>query len=728
MDSYCFVTNIILNINNNKMKLFVSILFLFFYSTSFSQTYNIEQQEAIDLYSRVINDPNSSDTALVSAYVNLSNIIYISNVDTIIPLCRKAEKIANKRLKQNPDTEERLSLLESLATAYNNIGYYIDNYQNKTDTALLYYEESLEIQKIIKDTSGMATSVNNIGEIYRIQSNIPLALKYHHKSLKLRTAINHEEGMAQSLHNIALIHKQQGDYKLALKYNLNSLKIRKKTNDIVGLATSLNNIGTIHRDMNNHDLALDYFNQSFSIRKNHGDKRGMSNSLNNIGAIYSHKNKFDLALSYHKRALKIEEELKRELGIAKSLFLISSTEYKLGNINEADLLSKRALAISQKLGIPNEIENAADIRYQINLKKENWEEALKMRNLQFLMKDSMENEAAFKAAASEQAKYEYEKTLAISEKEHEKKLAIEQEAKAKQKIIIIAIAICLGLLAIFLFFVFNRLKVTRKQKKVIELAHVELEYKNQEITSSINYAKRIQKAILPPAKIVKEYLRESFIIYQPKDIVAGDFYWMEQSKNITLFAAADCTGHGVPGAMVSVICNNGLNRSVREYNLTDPGEILNKTREIVIQEFEKSEEEVKDGMDIALCSLENINDKWQLNYAGANNPLWIIRNSELIETKANKQPIGKFDNPTPYTTHSLELKKDDAIYIFSDGFVDQFGGPKGKKLKSRAFRELLLSVQSKNMESQKEIINTFFSKWKGHHEQIDDVCIIGVKI
>lgn len=710
------------------MKLFVNILILLFYSTAFSQTYNKEQQEAIDAYSKVINNPESSDTALVSAYVNLSNIIYISNVDTIIPLCKKAEIIAKKRLQQNPETKERLSLLESLATAYNNIGYYIDNYQNKTDTALRYYEESLEIQKIIKDSLGMATSVNNIGEIYRIQSNIPLALKFHHKSLKLRTAINHREGMAQSLHNIALIHKQQGDYKLALKYNLNSLKIKKKINDNVGLATTLNNIGTIHREMNNHDLALDYFNQSFSIRKNHGDKRGMSNSLNNIGAIYSFKNNLDLALSYHRRALKIEEELKRDLGIAKSLFLISSTEYKLGNINEANLLSKRALAISQKLGIPNEIENAAEIRYRINLKKGNWEEALKMRNLQFLMKDSMENESAIKAAASEQAKYEYEKTLAISEKEHEKKIAIEQEAKAKQKIIIIAIAICLGLVALFLFFVFNRLKITRKQKKVIELAHIELEEKNQEITSSINYARRIQKAILPPAKIVKEYFRESFIIYQPKDIVAGDFYWMEQRKNTTLFAAADCTGHGVPGAMVSVICNNGLNRSVREYNLIDPGEILNRTREIVIQEFEKSEEEVKDGMDIALCSLENKNDEWELKYAGANNPLWVIRKNDLIEIKANKQPIGKFDNPLPYTTHKMKLEKDDSIYIFSDGFVDQFGGPKGKKFKARAFKELLLQISDKPSAKQKEIIEDRFIEWKGSLEQIDDICIIGIKI
>ena len=260
-------------------------------------------------------------------------------------------------------------------------------------------------------------------------------------------------------------------------------------------------------------------------------------------------------------------------------------------------------------------------------------------------------------------------------------------------------------------------KLIEKQKEVVEEAH-------KEITDSIAYAKRIQSAILPSARIVKEYLKESFILYKPKDVVAGDFYWMEPLKEGVLFAAADCTGHGVPGAMVSVVCNNALNRSVREYGLTDPGVILDKTREIVIHEFEKAEEEVKDGMDIALCLLNGN----KLKYAGANNPLWIIRTGEIIETKANKQPIGNFDNLLPYTTHTFNLEKGDAIYIFSDGYVDQFGGVKGKKFKAKPFRLLLLSIQDKPMEQQRLLIDEAFENWKGNLEQIDDVCVIGVKI
>ena len=281
----------------------------------------------------------------------------------------------------------------------------------------------------------------------------------------------------------------------------------------------------------------------------------------------------------------------------------------------------------------------------------------------------------------------------------------------------------------------RRISVLKKRQKELENTVKErtqeirlqkdlIENKNEEILDSINYAKRIQMAILPSKKIVKDILPNSFILYKPKDIVAGDFYWIEPYKEKILVAAADCTGHGVPGAMVSVICNNGLNRSVREFGITEPGKILDKTRELVIQEFEKSEEEVKDGMDIALCSISGS----ELKYAGAHNPLWIIRNGELLETKANKQPIGDFDEPTPYTTHTIELEKGDSIYIFSDGYADQFGGPRGKKMKTAQFKSKLLTIQDKSIEEQKTLLDDFFEEWKGKLEQLDDVCVIGIKV
>ncbi len=263
----------------------------------------------------------------------------------------------------------------------------------------------------------------------------------------------------------------------------------------------------------------------------------------------------------------------------------------------------------------------------------------------------------------------------------------------------------------------------KETQRALEESKLIIEQKNESILASINYAKRIQKAILPPAKMVNAYMKNSFILYKPKDVVAGDFYWMEKIEDTLLFAAADCTGHGVPGAMVSVVCNNALNRAVREFRLLNPGYILDKAREIVLQEFERSEDEVKDGMDIALCSIQ---DSF-LSYSGAHNPLWLIRNGELRELEADRQPIGNFIKPTPFKTHQLELKKKDVIYIFSDGYVDQFGGPDGKKFKKKQLKKLLTSIHSKPMEEQKELLEARFEEWRGELSQIDDVCVIGYR-
>jgi serine phosphatase RsbU (regulator of sigma subunit) len=279
------------------------------------------------------------------------------------------------------------------------------------------------------------------------------------------------------------------------------------------------------------------------------------------------------------------------------------------------------------------------------------------------------------------------------------------------------------LASIYTMILLVNLRKFSAEKQVISYAN-EVKEKNIEILDSIAYAKRIQSAILPSSKLIEDHLKDSFVFYKPKDIVAGDFYWLETKGNKVIFAVADCTGHGVPGAMISVICNNGLNRSVREYNLSNPGEILDKTRELIIGEFEKSEDDVKDGMDIALCTLENN----QLQYAGAHNPLWVVRKDEIIELKANKQPVGKFDNLQPYTTHTLDLEIGDTLYLFTDGFHDQFGGKLGKKYKSVKFKSFLLSIQSLSMAAQLEKLDQEFESWKGELEQIDDVCVFGVRI
>jgi serine phosphatase RsbU (regulator of sigma subunit) len=310
----------------------------------------------------------------------------------------------------------------------------------------------------------------------------------------------------------------------------------------------------------------------------------------------------------------------------------------------------------------------------------------------------------------------------------------------------------------------------QQQKHVVE-------EKNKEITDSITYAKRLQNAILPPLNFISKHLPESFVVYKPKDIVAGDFYWCETiassafgvesghsgfssgtttnatgneqgtkrselhsekagsvalnelttpNSELIFIAAADCTGHGVPGAMVSVVCSNALNRSVKEFGITDPGKILDKTRELVLETFARSESEVKDGMDISLLCIDNKNKK--VSWSGANNPLWYIHEGKLEEIKPDKQPIGKTDYAKPFTTHEITYKEGTIFYLFTDGLSDQFGGEKGKKLKHKQVKETLLENEKLSLSQQSEKLIKKFDGWKGSLEQVDDVCMIGIRV
>jgi len=270
-------------------------------------------------------------------------------------------------------------------------------------------------------------------------------------------------------------------------------------------------------------------------------------------------------------------------------------------------------------------------------------------------------------------------------------------------------------------------KLERQVKeRTQEIAHKNdlLSEQNKEIINSINYAKRLQDAILPSDKVLVHLFKDSSILYLPKDIVSGDFYWIEETDECIFFAVADCTGHGVPGAMVSVLGHNSLNRCIKEYNLSDPGKILDSVTELVIKTLSKQGMKVNDGMDIALCAWDKKN---QLYFAGAYNPIYLIRNKELIEYKADKQPIGRYDNSKPFTTKTITLEKGDSLYLFSDGYADQFGGPKGKKLKYANFKKYLLELNNLSSIKIKESLHQRFKEWRADEEQIDDVCLMNVK-
>ena len=562
------------------------------------------------------------------------------------------------------------------------------------------YFKALDAYKQNDDSTRIALIYTSIGNVYEKLGDNETALKNHRLSEKWYGKDIH--GLAYLYHNMGAVYKHLESYDSAARYYNMSIELKRSLNDQSGIAVTYNNLGEMHKITGNPLRAKRLFRDAIRIKREHNSPHSLAVSLGNLGLL-----------------LIQQDSVHKGIGLCKEAEAI----YKDEGVLEDDKDICECLFMGyQKL---NDDHRALDYLIRLNAAKELLFSEEKTRDL-----------------ARQESNYVYQKKSYQDSVEqarvNEIKLANEkaqkEEAEAANLRNQIILYFVLAIVAVILFFVYmvvKSLRLVREQKAKVDEAYDELEEKNKEILDSITYAKRIQSAILPPSKLVKSYLNNSFILYKPKDIVAGDFYWMEPTKDAVLFAAADCTGHGVPGAMVSVICNNGLNRSVREHGLKEPGEILDKTREIVISEFEKSEEEVKDGMDIALCSLSAKSESTQiLKYAGANNPLWVIRNGsdKIEEIKADKQPIGQYAKPLPYTTHEVQLNTGDSFYIFSDGFADQFGGDKGKKFKAANFKKLILSIQKEPIEHQKTLIDEAFENWMGELEQLDDVCIIGVKI
>ncbi len=658
---------------------------------------------------------------------------------------------------------------------------------NNPDSSIYYTNIYYEFAKSKGLEKYMFSALNLKGISYYFQSKYDLAIDFYNQALVIQKSLNYQKGIAATLNNIGAVYYDQGEYKNALENWKNSLEYEEKINNQIGIASTYNNIGIIYHALNEDSIAIDYYNKSIAIQIKLNNKHGEANSLNNIGVIYLNDSIYDIALEYFKRSLKICEDIEATTDLTLSLHNIGSIYSYSNDFEKAEKYFNRCLIIQKKLKDQNGVASTYYSLGEVHFKKSNFKKAFSYLNLSLNIANEIDATALLKEIylklsdcynktgnfkkAYEMQKLYIDKYKITIQKENDKKIFIElerskhkneqkalqekhsieqqnkdekhrledekhfleQENKDFQRTILFGV---LGLTLLFTLFMYNRFRISNNQKNIIKKqkeqtdnAFDQLEIKNNEIMDSINYAKRIQSAILPQLKTLNKYLKNYFIYYQPKDIVAGDFYWIETSKatnGAILFAVADCTGHGVPGAMVSVICNNGLNRSIREHGITDPGKILDKTLEIITEEFEKSEDDVKDGMDIALCKIEGD----QLSYAGAHNPLWIIRknSNEIKEIPANKQSIGIYDHLQPFETKTAKLQKGDTVYLFTDGYIDQFGGERGKKYKSKKLKSFLIDIKDKSMEEQHQLLKNEFSSWKGNLEQIDDVCIMGVRI
>ncbi len=648
------------------------------------------------------------------------------------------QKIDSLKLRTNLPSlsqEEKVKTLYELGWAYR---------RSDIDTSLFFMDSALALAKTTNNFDLLGVCQNKKGALLRTKGDYNGSITLYFEAIDSYAKVPDSLGIADAYNNLGVLFKKQKNYDEAIRYYNEAFKIKLKYGDTLSAVITYTNLGNVFWYKDSSQLSLPYFRLAEQIANLKKDSYVLSFVYNCYASAFENLERYDSAIYYQSKALDIERADNDLLGMIQTLKGIGSMYKHSKKYNQALGKYQESIELCNQIGAFEEIKESYLVLSEIYEIQGKTAMAFDYYKKYSVIKDSLFdshnsdvlNNLNVKYQTSEKERQLVEQTAAriASQKETEKQRLLSER---KSYFILFFVVLMLFVLVLLIISIrsYRRSQVANKliltQKEEVESKKKEVEEKNKEITDSINYAKRIQTAILPPDRIVKEYLQDAFILYKPKDVVAGDFYWMEKKGDTLLFAAADCTGHGVPGAMVNVICNNALNRAVREHGLLDPAKVLDKAREIVIQEFEKSDQEVKDGMDISLCALNgNI-----LSFSGANNPLWLIRSTEndrneegeLIELKANRQPVGKFIKPVPFTTQQVELKKGDTIYLFSDGFADQFGGPKGRKFKTKQFKQLLVALKAKSMDEQKRRLEQSFANWKGDQDQLDDVCVIGFR-
>ena len=691
-----------------------------------------------------------------------------SKVKTLNALSRKLHFLGRLDSSQTC-AEGALTLAEKLGYTTGRIGalamiggvYWVKGEYSK---ALDYYIKANDLSKEIGFKDGMAGNMNSMGVVYEMEGNYPKALDYYLQALSRYKEMNKKEGIATVYLALGNIYAEQADYPKSIEYAEKSLAIESEIGNMSGVATNLINLGVTYNAMGDNAKALSNYNKALVLENKLGDIDAVATILNNIGLIYIGQDSNTQALIYFKKALDISNKIGDRDGVAAYFIGLGTAYSRMKNYEKAKIYLDSGLNLAKNIGVKEIVKNAYWEKANLDTLTGNYMQGMKDYKKYVIYSDSLVNESETKKNVQAEMNFEFQQKQDAEKAEQDIKDAVSNQDKKRQLIIRDAFMGGFILMLVLAFFVFRSYRqkqranivITQqkeeveKQKNLVEHQKELVEEKNKEVLDSITYAKRLQDAILPPLSLIKQHFPESFVLFKPKDIVAGDFYWMwnevtsgnsssgEVQSEIVLIAAADCTGHGVPGALVSVVCSNALNRTVKEFKITEPGKILDKVRDLVVETFshrnhlgEKSENNVQDGMDISLAAIRyqpSVNGPLSVQWSGAYNSLWYVHEGALNEVAGNSQPVGKSDRPVPFNTYNLNLQKGDTMYLFTDGYADQFGGPKGKKFKYKLLHQLLLANAAKPMEEQKKVLESTLGEWQGNLEQVDDILIIGIRV
>ncbi|MBI3509993.1 MAG: tetratricopeptide repeat protein [Bacteroidetes bacterium] len=619
-----------------------------------------------------------------------------------------------------------------LARALQNIGH-INFKMAHYDDAILNFEESIKTFKQIGLEKDAAAVLNSEADAYQSKGDFNEALNKSFDAYRICEKSNDKNGMAGSLIASAIVYSTMGNSNKAINDYEKAMTLSEEAGNLSYEATALGNLANIYGDKGDTAKALECYMKAKDIDERTGNKFALGKVMDNIGSTYEEMGQFDKAMDYLMQALAIQKQTGDEKGMAVTLANLGSTSADLGKQDQAISYMEQSYTIAKKIEASKLAMNILESTSQVYQKIGNPQKALEYYKKYSSMKDSLFNDKLSNSIAEMQAKYDVEKA----------ENATRTEKKQKQ---LITIGAFIGgfLFLIIVFFLWNRAVVRKRtnvklnmQKAEIEnknvklhAANKEIELKNKDITDSIQYASRIQEAILPEVEFASTFHEKGFILYRPKDIVSGDFYWMAQTNDHLLFAAVDCTGHGVPGAFMSIVCSNLLTQSVKEHGITQPNEILNDVNIRLSETLRQRQDEsrVRDGMDIALCCIHKHSNK--LEFAGAYNPVFIFRGKEFIELSPDKFPVGLFveEELKKFTHKEYALQKGDRLYIASDGYSDQFGGELGKKYKRSSFVDYLSKIQTEPFVTHRRLLEKEHLSWKGNFEQIDDVLVMGMEV
>jgi serine phosphatase RsbU (regulator of sigma subunit)/Tfp pilus assembly protein PilF len=578
--------------------------------------------------------------------------------------------------------------MDTLLAEYYNLHGTLNKDQSKIKEAIYDYSKAVELYEILKIPNSMAGTYINIGTIYNSLGEYKKALSYYFKAMKIYQAGVKSSNVGILYNNIGTSYQKQQQYSSSNIYLQKAFKIAQATGDSMLAAMSTHNLGINYSESKNYDTAIVYYNNSLNYIKNYSEGQGHIFNCKQLGEAYYHLNKLDKA--------------------------------------EENLL--RAVRISNEIGYSSGIEDIYDLLSDVYEAKKDYKKALVYNRIYTQLKDSLSSEAIKTGIIKAQYETEMRQQKKMQDQEQKNRDLISQAKIDSQKKIIMASLIALAVVLVLVIFVLRGYNAKRKANLIISKQKEIVELKQKEILSSIYYAKRIQNALLTSENYFRKRLEDFFILYKPKDIVSGDFYWGLEHKGLFYLIVADCTGHGVPGAFMSLLNISILNELIIEKGISTPDQILNEARKEIIRSLNpEGGDESKDGMDCILCAFDF--KKSKLQYACANNSFFLKRGDELIISETDKMPVGlSHDNEKSFTLHEMEIRKNDVLFLITDGYADQFGGPKGKKFKYKQLQEVLLRIGNSDIELQKKELNSEFENWKGQLEQVDDVCVIGIKI